>query len=659
MGCLVAGVIFILLGVFAMVLIMVQGGGDNALTQGLGITGASLKSTLITLTSLVFAFFALALLILTVVLTFRRTVIPAAEKDSRKQALKKIIISAVLFLVTLFSWAIVYVILSGLQIADTYDDIITDPTSVTQLTGPVSIQFSAKQSIQENTSYCSWDFNNDEQADKDIAGCNITYTFDEIGRYNVILFHDNGKAKKEVTIDNLRPTAILTATPEEGKAPLQVELDASGSYDPNGNITKYEWNFGQTGEVGWTEGESRTFVTYEEVGDYTVSLRLTDNNGAQTTQKITISAQAHSDEEMNPIIRTTPSEPTGTAPIQIRFDASESTSPFGNIRSYTWDFGDGTAGQNGRSVSHTYTTGGEFQVTLTIQDMKNNTASTNKTVVINAAAIAPIAKITTDQDLVGSGVNKYLSGVVPFTVLFSGTDSTDKDNNIVDYKWDFDSDGTIDSEGAEIEYTFNDPGETQITLTVIDADGQASTATITAQISQDSLRPIIVADPTPTTGPAPLVVSFDASPSEYEDGDILSYEWDFDDGSQPILGDAQVSHIFNLVGEYEVSMTVYTDDQREATATKRVIVRNIPLKAEITPSIAHGPAPLKVTFDPSESTGSIKTYLWNFNDGETSNQTRPTHTFEDPGTYEVKLTVTDSSNNIASTTYQIIVETAN
>jgi len=63
---------------------------------------------------------------------------------------------------------------------------------------------------------------------------------------------------------------------------IPIQFDASASYDPDGSITKYEWNFGET--IGAT-GPTPTH-TYNEQGNYTITLKVTDNQG-KTSQSST------------------------------------------------------------------------------------------------------------------------------------------------------------------------------------------------------------------------------------------------------------------------------------------------------------------------------------------------------------------------------------
>lgn len=87
---------------------------------------------------------------------------------------------------------------------------------------------------------------------------------------------------------NSPPVAIFTAFPSSGAAPLNVSFDASSSYDSDGTIVRYEWDFGDT-HSGVRETTTHKFDT---AGTYSVKLTVTDNKGDRNsvTHSITVTS---------------------------------------------------------------------------------------------------------------------------------------------------------------------------------------------------------------------------------------------------------------------------------------------------------------------------------------------------------------------------------
>jgi len=73
------------------------------------------------------------------------------------------------------------------------------------------------------------------------------------------------------------PVALIEAAPRVGRPPLTVQFDGTGSYDPDGQITAYLWDFGD----GTTATGSRASHTYSGAGFYLVTLTVKDNSGKQ------------------------------------------------------------------------------------------------------------------------------------------------------------------------------------------------------------------------------------------------------------------------------------------------------------------------------------------------------------------------------------------
>lgn len=88
------------------------------------------------------------------------------------------------------------------------------------------------------------------------------------------------------TQTNRPPTAVLSAEPTEGYAPLSVLLDASDSYDPDGDPLAYEWTLSG---VALATGRA---ITHEfPDGTHHVRLRVVDREGETDSQAITITAR--------------------------------------------------------------------------------------------------------------------------------------------------------------------------------------------------------------------------------------------------------------------------------------------------------------------------------------------------------------------------------
>ena len=163
----------------------------------------------------------------------------------------------------------------------------------------------------------------------------------------------------------------------------------------------------------------------------------------------------------------------------------------------------------------------------------------------------------------------------------------------------------------------------------------------------------------PTSGVAPLAVSFDASNSSDSDGTIISYAWDFKDGNTG-TGET-INHTFSSAGNYNVELIVIDNEGTIDSTTKIITVTetsNQSPTASFTANPTSGVAPLAVSFDASNSSdsdGTIISYAWDFKDGNTGTGETINHTFSSAGSYSVKLTVTDNEEATETTTQTITV----
>ena len=248
-----------------------------------------------------------------------------------------------------------------------------------------------------------------------------------------------------------------------------------------------------------------------------------------------------------------------------------------------------------------------------------------------------------------------ISGNSPLEVTFSGVNSTD-DTGIVSYAWAF-GDGAT-STAMNPVHTYTELGQYQAVLTVTDGEGLTSSDSVTINVTdQEDTPPEAVAGANPTSGPAPLEVSFTGTNST-DDNAITSYLWDFQDNE--ISAAPNPTWTFNTPGTYNVTLTVKDTSNQEDTTTITITVTEPDNEAPVANASAtpiSGTAPLEVSFSSNGSSddNGITAYSWNFKDGQSSSAANPTHTFNTAGTYQVTLTVTDEDNLSDTDTVTITV----
>jgi len=154
------------------------------------------------------------------------------------------------------------------------------------------------------------------------------------------------------------------------------------------------------------------------------------------------------------------------------------------------------------------------------------------------------------------------SGDAPFNVQFSSAQSTDTDGSIAGYLWDF-GDGST-STAANPSHTFTAVGQYAVTLIVTDNSGLSDAATVTVSALTPNVLPVAIASASPNSGYAPLVVTLSGITSSDSDGSIVSYAWNFGDGTTG--SGATVQHIYTGVGNYTATLAV-TDNRGGSVTT--------------------------------------------------------------------------------------------
>jgi len=222
-----------------------------------------------------------------------------------------------------------------------------------------------------------------------------------------------------------------------------------------------------------TVSQSDIYVFFSVANDATPGARTISVN---TTRGTFSSSSAFSvGDNRAPVARFFFAPHTLFRDTNLRFDASASSDPDGNINNYFWQFGDNRSA-TGRVVNHKFNSTGKFQVTLTVTDNRNTSAQTTQLLVLTASR-APAAQFKA-QPLIGNEDT---------TFHFDGTPSRDPDGRIVRYSWGF-GDGSSGT-GANVDHVFNRTGAVPVTLNVTDDSGLSNFNTKVVLVKENEPPP--------------------------------------------------------------------------------------------------------------------------------------------------------------------------
>ena len=659
----------LLIAVFYILLLWGLLGGNisNPLFETLGIESGELKETLLFMTNSIFGIAALILLVIILMQIFRLITTRDNHELKRSYLIKFGVFSGVFFGICA-SWIGMFWLINnanaGSKIKKNDFMITTKPEIVIGLTSPITIEFDIGKKLftQIDPSLIrqiNWDFNSDK--DIDASGPIVTHRFLNKGEKNgrflvtaeVAYFSPNDNEEKkyltsrEVIIANEAVMGIITASPEAGAVPLKTELSAIESKDPDGNIVLYEWDLDNDGEFE-IFGEDKYIVskTFSQIGDFIVKLRVTGSNNDfdVVEQKITV---AGPEEVLRAEISSNEGF-EGFVPFKVNLDGSQSFVKFGKIIKYEWNIKGEQKTTINRKIQRIFYEPGDYEVSLTVENEIGERHKKTEIIKVKEKPTEVLLKIRTTPK---PEKDNIVYGQVPFKIVFDSTQS--QIDKAIEWQWDFENDGVVDNFEAVVKHIFRNPGTYNTKLTVIDSDKKSYEKIQKVVVSRVGTVAMINSEP--SSGSVPLTVTFDGSASTTDDGKIIDYIWEFP-GENPVHYNAQISYEFKKIGIFPVKLTVLSSKGKKAETEILISVRAKPVQANFSFSPMAGKAPLEVKFDSVESTGNIKTYLWNFGDGITSNKFQPTHIFRKPGNYEVLLRITDQKGIVSEVTKNILVE---
>ena len=295
---------------------------------------------------------------------------------------------------------------------------------------------------------------------------NPSHGYAEPGNYTVSLTvtDDSGDTHTATTLATISPKPPIADAngPYIGGATDTIEFSSEGSHDPDGNITVYEWDFGDESEHSFEANPSHVYTLQ---GNYTVTLTVTDDDNVTDTDT------TWCDIAPRPPVPDANGPYAGITGDTISFSSAGSYDIDGDIVEYRWSLGDGSGVFMEENPSHVYTEVGNFTVTLTVEDNEGLTGTATTYCFIELPPnVPPEADISAPAE-----------GTAESPVTFSSSGSVDTDGEIVEYVWDF-GDGSPVSNEADPTHTYAEEGTYTVTLTVTDDREGTDTATFTVTV---------------------------------------------------------------------------------------------------------------------------------------------------------------------------------
>ena len=260
------------------------------------------------------------------------------------------------------------------------------------------------------------------------------------------------------------PVAVASPTNQTIHISQFAWFGGINSSDPDGWIVSYYWDFGD-GYSAWGMNVSHK---YNSPGQFTVGLKVTDNDGLTDWDYVTVTVWADP-----PVSDAGPDQVVNLTDVVV-LNGSGSYDPDGSIIEWVWYFGDGSPPEYGETVTHVYSAEGNYTATLWVTD-NDNLKDSDTAIITVLPELQPPIPVTNGP---------YL-GRKNFPVNFTAVGSYDPDGSIVDLEWDF-GDGSPTAHGWNVSHTYSSGGNYTVTLTATDNDNLTATNTTLAFIEDET-----------------------------------------------------------------------------------------------------------------------------------------------------------------------------
>ena len=302
----------------------------------------------------------------------------------------------------------------------------------------------------------------------------------------------------------LAPTA--NAGPDQNLADTDqqpgetVTLNGSGSVDPDGTIASYEWRNAANQQIA--TGVTPAVALPD--GQQTLTLIVTDNAGATATDTVSITVTAPASNQL-PIARAGANRVVADSDNQpgenVALDGTQSSDADGTIASYQWSSG-ATVLATGPTPTVRLADGPQT-LTLQVTDNGGGIATDAVTITVGAATLglAPVANAGANRTIADTDAGPGED------VVLDASASTDADGTIASYQWALNGQPLATGVTANVRLP---DGDSLITLTVVDDDGNSATDDVQISVTAATIVPVLSAIPGLTPNQLSVAVAMDA-----------------------------------------------------------------------------------------------------------------------------------------------------
>ncbi|MTB88002.1 PKD domain-containing protein [Aeromicrobium senzhongii] len=520
-----------------------------------------------------------------------------------------------------------------------------------------------------------WDFGDGQTSTQ----ANPSHTYDEEGTFTVTLTvadEDGGEGTYSAPVvmerPNVAPTADFRSTTTPGSKTVAFTSEAR---DSDGSIVSHLWEFGD----GNTSTEQNPVHDFVGFGSHEVKLTVTDDEGASSSVTRTVSLEA-------PNQPPTAAFSVTTNGLRVTVNAAGSSDPDGTITSYEWDFDEGPGG-SGSSATHTYGAAGTYTIALTVTDDDGGTHTATREVTVSVPAATDIvAKDVFDRTVTGGWGAADVGGAWS-TPASAQRYSVSGGAGVLSVP-----------AGGTVAATLGEVGSANTRVTGVFSVDKLFEATYVSLVGRKvgtneyfarlrlaadgSVRMNLLRNPGTVTVGAQVVPNLTIVPGEkyrlaievtgsgpttlkakvWKDG---TAEPDWQRTVTDVAAALQVPGSVGVWGTLPSAASAVSPLALRwdaITVTDPTIVVAEPEEPP-TPNVAPvadfawtaSGLTAAFTSAASDSDGTIASHAWDFGDGATSTASNPSHRFDSPGSYVVRLTVTDDDGATHSVTKSLAV----